>query len=822
MQEDLHRQNEAPQTNLKLKHMKPLLRVTLTTLLACFAYLCTTAQCSADFSYTVGYNKSVTFVAADSLGVTQRWTFGDGSAAVITHGGVIVHIYAQPGIYEVKHFMEKPNSNCKDSVVKKVTVESLELCSAQFIAKKQPATMTFEFINQSTAPSGIKSALWNFGDGSNATTTGNVVHTYTASGNYNVCLTIETNSGCKSTYCQQLLVIDSSNLCNTTAKFGYQRDSLDCKKIKFINLSTPVSANVHFAWKFGDGTTSNDVNPSHVYAQPGKYYVCLVSESGTNCRKEYCDSVIVKCDTIVPNPCNITAKFEYKRDSFDCKKIKFINLSATASNIIHFVWKFGDGTTSNDVSPTHVYAQAGKYYVCLVSEAGPNCRKEYCDSVIVKCDTIVPNPCNITAKFEYRRDSMDCRKIRFINLSTTVSNDIHFVWKFGDGTTSNDISPTHIYAQAGKYYVCLVSEAGPNCRKEYCDSVIVKCENIPPTPCNVNAKFESRHDAAQWNTVWFSNLSQPIANIRQTYWTYGDGTVSQDFNTFHTYANAGTYQVCLKVISLNGCISSYCDTVRVVNNCDGKAKFTYGAMPQEPLTLRFTASYISTTAKYYWSFGDGTSGEGPKLAHHYAHSGKYKACLTVVEGQCKTMSCQDVQLGPNCDSLVVKYVYTRKSTRPNEISFTAVSNMPLAAQTWRIYKDGNSSPVAILTQVNPTYVFTDTGHYRVCLTGMTSTLCVREYCENISIAVVTGRLAQVAMSPNPAISTIALNVPLDRPEQVLIRFMDGNGAVNRVFSKNGATGNNRFVLPVDGLAQGIYLVEIRTNSQRWFSRFQKG
>lgn len=729
--------------------MQQLTRLALSTLLACFAYLCTTAQnCNADFSYTVGYSKVVTFIAHDSLGATSRWTFGDGSAQLVTGNGAITHIYQQPGQYEVKHFIEKPNSNCKDSVVKIITVEWLDNCKAYFYTRKQTASLTYEFINASSTFAGLKQGSWDFGDGTTGNTTGNLTHTYTKPGTYTVCLRIETNSGCKSESCQTFQVIDSSNICAITAKYSYKRDTLDCRKINFTNLSTPISPNVHFTWNFGDGGMSDAVNPSHIYNQPGKYYVCLVSKSvDSTCRKEYCDTVIVKCDT-VPNPCNITAKYTYRRDSLDCKKIRFTNLSNLVSPNVHFVWKFGDGTTSNDLNPSHVYAQSGRYYVCLVSEAGAGCRKEYCDSVIVKCDT-VPAPCNITARYSYKRDSLNCRTIRFSNLSMPiVATTVHFIWKFGDGSTSNDIIPSHTYNQPGKYYVCLVSESIAGCRTEYCDSVIVKCNDTitNPTPCNVSARFEKRHENAQWNKVWFNNLSQPITNIRQTYWSYGDGgtSTSQDFNTFHTYANAGVYLVCLKVVSLNGCTSTYCDTVIVQNR--------------------------------------------------------------------------------NCDSFTVKYEYAATPGRPNEIVFKAVSKQALATQVWTIYKDNSSSPVAELTHNGLVYKFNDTGWYKVCLTAtVAGSSCVKQYCARIHIATVaTGGVTQTMAWPNPAVNTISLDVPLDRPGQVLIKIMDGNGAVSRVFSKNGTTGNNRFVLPVDGLSQGFYLVEIRTSSKSWLSRFQKG
>ncbi|HSC37519.1 MAG TPA: PKD domain-containing protein, partial [Chitinophagaceae bacterium] len=190
--------------------------------------------CSAAFTWSLGSNKTVGFYAADSIGLANRWVFGDGSQQTTT-GFAITHAYAQPGQYEVRHYTERPGTGCHDSLVKIITI---------------PA--------------------------------------------------------------------DS---CSITARFGYWKDTFDCKKIHFINYSAPISANAHYSWKFGDGSTSTDGNPVHAYAQAGKYYVCLVSEAGANCRASYCDSVIVRCS----DSCAIQPYFNWTADSAAVNKIHFQN-----------------------------------------------------------------------------------------------------------------------------------------------------------------------------------------------------------------------------------------------------------------------------------------------------------------------------------------------------------------------------------------------------------------------------------------------------------------------------------------------------------------
>jgi len=696
-------------------------------LLACCVYFSGIAQtpnCTADFSYTVSVDNTVNFIARDTVATRHRWSFGDGTPVFISENGIASHHYAQSGKYEVKQFIENPAANCKDSVVKVITLpasDSTGVCilSVNFHYRKDSIDCKkIYFSNTYSSTTGNVHFTWSFGDGSTSHDA-QPVHAYAQPGKYYVCLVAETGTNCRKEYCDSVIA-NCETACNIAIKYEYAKDSLDCKKIHFIShISSPV-LNIQYSWNFGDGTDSHDINPVHVYAQAGKYRVCLVTEAGTNCRKEYCDSVIANCETA----CAIAIKYEYTKDSLDCKKIRFISHVTPPVSNIQYVWNFGDGTSSHDINPVHVYAQSGKYYVCLVIESGNNCRRQYCDSVRVNCET----ECNTYVKYQHSNDTSDCKKIHFINQSIAASSATHFVWNFGDGTLSHDINPVHVYEHPGRYLVCLVAETGSNCRKEYCDSLTVNCAVV----CSTIARFETRHDTKQWNLIYFGNVTKPAGNVWQTYWSYGDGTSSRDYNSFHEYTSPGLYQVCLKVIGLDKCISSYCDTVRIIKpiNCDTKALFYHDS--SKNLIAVFEALYKYNNAVYFWDFGDGSASLGKYVSHVYAKPGHYKVCLTVKTDGCSVTHCEEI-----------------------------------------VVNGENGS-------------------------------------------------GRIMLFPNPAVNTVSLEVTLSTAGPVLIRLMDSNGGVKAVYNKSGLAGSNRFSLPVENLSQGIYLVEIKTNKNVSFSRFVKG
>src|SRR6185503_16498711 len=54
----------------------------------------------------------------------------------------------------------------------------------------------------------------------------------------------------------------------------------------FVNTSTLGNGGVYY-WDFGDGNYSTQYNPSHIYANPGTYLVCLTAYDSM---QNFCDS----------------------------------------------------------------------------------------------------------------------------------------------------------------------------------------------------------------------------------------------------------------------------------------------------------------------------------------------------------------------------------------------------------------------------------------------------------------------------------------------------------------------------------------------------
>ena len=126
-----------------------------------------------------------------------------------------------------------------------------------------------------TPPSGIKSYLWNFGDGSPTSTDSAVTHTYNNLGVYPVRLIDSTLDGCTDTIYTEI---------QTTSKpvpIFYTPTPQNCgSKLYFYNtITTPTTA---WLWYFSDDTTAVNTmqNAIHTFPDTGYYSVKFIAYNG--------------------------------------------------------------------------------------------------------------------------------------------------------------------------------------------------------------------------------------------------------------------------------------------------------------------------------------------------------------------------------------------------------------------------------------------------------------------------------------------------------------------------------------------------------------
>jgi PKD repeat protein len=110
-----------------------------------------------------------------------------------------------------------------------------------------------------------------------------------------------------------------------------------------------------------------------------------------------------------------------------------------------WLWDFGNGNTSNEQNPQHVYDVAGSYTVTLTAtnSAGPSAPLTQHRLIVIRSPPVA----------DFSIESTGSRQFAFSDTSTNTPTS--WRWWFGDGTTSNQQNPMHVYKNNATYHVHL-------------------------------------------------------------------------------------------------------------------------------------------------------------------------------------------------------------------------------------------------------------------------------------------------------------------------------------------------------------------------------
>lgn len=441
------------------------------------------------------------------------WVFGDGNTSAVPEP---THTFEEAGTYTV---IQYANSDCGyDSstiviVVLPKPVVAFEHSS--FVCLNQPIV----FENLSVDVSGNN---WDFGDGTTSTLT-SPSHVYNQPGEYVVTLTgISIYNQCPATYTSTVIVLDLP-----TASFEPE-STYGCAPFP-LQLNNFSIGGTFFQWDFGDGNTSNEVNPVHVFAEAGIYEISLVATDVNGC---FNDTSVLNI-IVHPRP---DAAFDFERTSL-CglpAEVYFQNESQGANG---YVWTFGDETTSLYNNPTKIYEAAGDYDVILIASNQYGCKDTATTEI-----RIYPEP-----EADFRVGTAEgCSpvEVNFVNQSTASNL---YSWDFGDGTTSNDVNPEHVFTEAGEYDVRLIVSI-----EGACFDTIFR-QNIVTVHATPYANFEPVEivDQTSDGTYEMINLSE---NADEYYWEFSDGGTSVEENPIHRFYGDGAQQIYLEAKSNYGCV----------------------------------------------------------------------------------------------------------------------------------------------------------------------------------------------------------------------------------------------------------------------------
>lgn len=200
---------------------------------------------------------------------------------------------------------------------------------------------------------------------------------------------------------------------------------------------------------------------SSVYSETGLYSDILEGVSG-------CDSIVVTNLTLLPS-----LVVDLGMDSIvscDPIEITFENQVENEGDVI-FQWDFGDGSTSSEVSPSHLFEEIGTYHVVLSLTRG-SCESQSGSYVVVQ---IMEGP---TAAFSASpwSTTLNAPEIQFFDESS--AEVVSQSWQFGDGSQSTGSIVAHEYTEVGEYYVTLSVSGEAGCTDEVSHSISILSDEV--------------------------------------------------------------------------------------------------------------------------------------------------------------------------------------------------------------------------------------------------------------------------------------------------------------------------------------------------------
>ncbi len=137
-------------------------------------------------------------------------------------------------------------------------------------------------------------------------------------------------------------------------------------------------------------------------------------------------------------------------------------------------------------------------------------------------------------------------QVRFTDTST--GNPDRWLWDFGDGSTSTEQNPTHMYSWAGIFTVKLTASNTVGSTSQIQRKVITVTTDQAMKP--VANFIASGTDGTAPMSVQFTDTS--IGHPDHWLWTFNDGSTDTLQNPSHSFKNEGTYPVSLQVSNQYG------------------------------------------------------------------------------------------------------------------------------------------------------------------------------------------------------------------------------------------------------------------------------
>jgi PKD repeat protein len=701
-------------------------------------------------------------------GTSYAWSFSGGTNTPNgTSGGAISPVFQQAGTFQITLTATNSFGTASDQV----SVQVLPNSSAAFAVGVNQNVVTFTNQSQNAT-----SYFWDFGDGTTSTDA-NPTHTYQNNQNYTV--TLRATGSCGFQVSTQTVTI--AVLSPPTLAYSVSRDTACVWDNILFNGTPSANAPATISWNFGPGalpqTTATGAGTQTVWWDvPGQYTVTIIASNAAGA------DTVRREITILPPP---TSDFISSVTGFTA------TFTQLAQNANAYSWNFGDGSTSTDANPVHVYATSGVFQATLTVTGT-------CGTNTTTFPVVIENQSPPTVTAVANVGSV-CQNIPFeVTATATNANEVQwYIGQISGVPVATGFGPlTLSTALTGNIPIYAVAVGSFGLDTAQLNMTVQEVPNATTSVTIVQ------------NTATFTAV--PNSATAAFFWRFGDGSPQTSvLNPTHTYAQNGTYNATFHTVGLCG---APVFTVTVVIAVQP---------PTAAISLTGTTDTVCTNAQIQvqgltppdvmidsWSWNFGASASPATATGIGSHTVSYT-----------TPGLKDIALIVSNiagSQTITKQIYVQEPLVPSFTATTSLLTVSLQNNTigatnlnWN-FGDGNTS-----AEPNPVHTYAANGTYIITLSvnnacGLfitTDTVVVN----SVSVQQPEAGL-QVRLFPNPATDYVKLAFDQLVQGRVELFAADGRMVLEQKI------GGSELYLPVAALARGNYSVRVKTDTGIWIGR----
>lgn len=672
-----------------------------------FVSIQATAQLQASFSMDqpAGCSPLTTTFTNSSTGTSGttkwHWDFGNGNTSDLQNP---VAVFLEEKTYTVKLTISEGNQISTQT--KTVTVYKKPVVDFTVTPSSLCMPMPASFTGTAITEGAISNWHWDFGDGNTEQTQiSTVSHIYKFKQSPTVSLTAINTYGCSGTITKASTVIIKDSL---IAAFTVDQTVICAAQgtVQFTNTSTGPGV-LSYLWNFGDGSTSSQQSPSHVYSAKGSYPVTLTVSNAEGCSNT----------TTIQTPINVrnySSDFDVPQVLCEKRTTEFKNLSSPVPTSSK--WYINGQDVSYSITPTGAlttnFTAPGTYTIKLANYFGA-CYQEVEKQVVIR-----KNP----GLDGFISDIVSsCGSPWSVNFKDTSSAAVAWGWNFNYYSWDNSFHATtqassFSYLYGGDYRVRLQITDAAGCNADVVKTITLGSPEVKMIVLDANgwtgcATLKKKFAAVSGETI----ISYD--------WDFGDGTHSSEASPEHEFNSSGRYY---NVVL----------TYKLANGCTGKTPESQTITVYDPVVLDFSVQpevcgnnwvhfeYKGTGGGgiVMWDFGDGT-GVQSSTSHRYQQEGVYNVTLMMAaQGVCgDTITKNNI--------VKVKGPFTRINSITNtcdgERNVVTFNDGTTDATKWTwSFGDGNTLSYNAF-QPSVTHAYAESGSYMVRLTAEKDACVVR-------------------------------------------------------------------------------------------------